>query len=58
MNLIEQRQQAEERMKDAKAQFTKAAKAALAGDPCAPGLAREAFRRLTEAQAVLRGLDG
>lgn len=57
MSPSEQRRLAEDRMDNAKRQFTQAARAALAGDPQAPELAKAAYREVSDAQAALRALD-
>ena len=55
--MIETLQAARERMEQAKARFTVAARAALDGDPRAGSLASDALRELEEARAGLRVLE-
>lgn len=50
------RTEIERQMADAKARFTQAAKAALAGDPNAPDLARAAYQDVEFARAALAAI--
>lgn len=52
-----QRMAAEARMESAKAMFTAAAKATLAGDLNASDLARDAWQAIANARAELKALD-
>ncbi len=56
--MSERRRLAEERMEQAKRQFSEAARAALAGDTDAPELARVAFARICEARTDLAAAHG
>lgn len=51
------RQSAEQQMAEAKHRFTQAARAALAGDPDAPVLAKAAFEDVEAARAALERFD-